>query len=244
MLLNNHNLNSLKLTEKVKDDNAFNSSVLFWITNDFTYVRSYDFIVKTSFVKTIQNLDFPVNTLGEIYSQIDTILAVQADSLRSLETHGDPDENEWLDNTAVITKIEPVREDGALIPSDSKIIELTAYNPITLSKNTVSAVTVTKKDEDLIEENKYLDYLFDLSRSEPISVFTVNAKKLIKILDDLSKLNNEVKIQTITDKATGIIKIRLESKKSDPQGNSQPIQEKVAILSLVDQIYPVKPIKE
>ena len=50
MLLNNHNLNSLKLAEKVKDDNASHPSVLFWLTPDGTYVRSYDFIVKTSYV--------------------------------------------------------------------------------------------------------------------------------------------------------------------------------------------------
>ena len=243
MLLNNHNLNSLKLAEKVKDDNASHPSVLFWLTPDGTYVRSYDFIVKTSYVKT-PDQDYPDKLTASIQENLTKPLAVQADSLRSLETHEDPDENLWLNNTAIITKIEPVKEDGALIPSDSKIIELSAYNPITQSKNTVEAITINKEEKDLKEELGLMNYYLNQNNFDPVAIFAVDSKKLIKLLDDLSRLNNEVKICVIQGKTSGELRLRLESRKNDPQDTENPIQEKVALIGTTRQLLPAKPVKE
>ncbi|GAB4147006.1 MAG: hypothetical protein OHK0017_08210 [Patescibacteria group bacterium] len=218
MLLNKLNLVSLKLAEKVsKDENPNRPNAGFFITPSGTYIRSHQFIVFTSFVDASES-DFP-EVLGDEPEEIQS-MAIVADSLRDLVTYPDNSDqpNIWLDDAAIITKVENVKETEGLIESEKQLVEVASYNPHLASK---FSVTATAMSIDVDESNRTVDYLLDDFNYNLLAEFKINGINLKKVLEDLIKMNLEVKVRVAT-KSNGDIVLLLDTQNMN--------QEKSAIV--------------
>lgn len=234
LILNQNNLNSLKLCENSKGDNFGTRNTLFWLTPKGTLFCDGLLAMFTTYpvIDTQIYGDYPSEKLGQHpITEIDRPLAFHADSLRALKLY--ESDSEWLDKTAIVSRQR--FDNTGLVPSSEPIVEFTSYNTAVNS-------TVAVESESYGLEFQDPTALLNKEGLTEVTSFFTSAKRLVEIVGEFQKMNGGITVSILERvKESGDVQryLHLETtnvdykKSEDGKNTTQEAQKKTAILSVM-----------